>query len=99
MGLYNGNNTLLEEIDRLHDKIVDGGLESCLNKIYNAINGFTMQETVSLDDDNAPHADIILPNFRKATEFAKEHYNGELDRKSTRLNSSHVSESRMPSSA
>ena len=46
----------------------------------------------------------MLPKFRAAVEFVEGHegrtaYITSLDRKSTRLNSSHVNRSRMPSSA
>ena len=55
--------------------------------------------------ENLDPADIMLFNLqfedRGAVEFVEtaDDWEQEIDRKSTRLNSSHVSESRMPSSA
>ena len=79
-----------------------------------AIKGYrvilTMPETMSVERRNilkAYGAEIVLTDgtkgmngaIAKANELAKEYENSFIDRKSTRLNSSHTQKSRMPSSA
>ena len=66
--------------------------------VLDQIRGLPVATAVSvLEYLPQPSAKIVLKTVKSAAANAENNYN--LDRKSTRLNSSHVSESRMPSSA
>ena len=75
-------------------------------------NGITaLYERLSRDDDNAGESNSIVHQKRMLEDYAIKHgftnlvhftddgWSGATDRKSTRLNSSHDRQSRMPSSA
>ena len=68
------------------------GYES--NRQFNLLNGSKRQ--IYLDPNSERHVDIFVGNFEMCHKLPM---NGRLDRKSTRLNSSHIQKSRMPSSA
>ena len=79
-----------------YDVEISIGLYVCFKKMvqYNvSYLGKTKEFKISFDDDNAWYW------FSERDQTWKKYRDWETDRKSTRLNSSHSGESRMPSSA
>ena len=93
------------DIDRNHSGRVADILHACLNYLPRT-NGIIQGDFIGYGDDDTFCPNTVTYKFPEEVEqkiIIAPHtvYTAEydLDRKSTRLNSSHVSESRMPSSA
>ena len=73
--------------------VLSEGIHSFLDLVSAAVAFFTIRAAGKPADDNHPYGHGKIETLSSLLESVL------LDRKSTRLNSSHVSESRMPSSA
>ena len=95
---------LAAECERLGVNVIRGSTDDVLSRFAKAIEDDAADAVVRICADNPfidpACIDQLVREYRKSgAEYAFNHRPHGTDRKSTRLNSSHVSESRMPSSA